>query len=118
SNFKSPLQHTNGSLVFINDQTSRIDEMHVPVISVRSASAASAVPDGSGIYMVDNLLIICNITIVILQIFHYILHFFISNEGSLYTGRLLISGRIKQHIPFAQQLFRSEEHTSELQSRF
>ena len=38
------------------------------------------------------------------QIFYYLLYFLICNKWSLYSGRFLISWRIKKHISFSQKL--------------
>ena len=48
---------------------------------------------------------VTGITVILNQIVHYVLHFFIRDKRSLNAYRLRISGRIKEHVSFSEQFF-------------
>ena len=56
------------------------------------------------IHMFFQFIIIGSTSAVADQVIRDILYLFVRDEGSLNTYRLWITGRIKEHIPFAEQL--------------
>ena len=109
TDLKDSLQHTDGSLVLINDKTARLRKILVVLgtaLGVPSAAGRPG-PDTDALDLLFDIVTVDIADSLILQKVYHIRHFFIRDKGPLHTRRFRIALRIKEHIALSQQLLRS-----------